>query len=128
MFDFGKRLKQIREENNLTQKQFAGIVGIIERGVQRYKMGYSVVTLILISVATPAFSFIVILLSLLKIFNVWTDFFITLACFNNFTFNGVRRKFSSSGGVFNFREIFLLISTVKSLTRQMYQQKLELQW
>ena len=70
MFDFGKRLKQIREENNLTQKQFAGIVGIIERGVQRYKMGYSVVTLILISVATPAFSFIVILLSLLKIFNV----------------------------------------------------------
>ena len=39
MFDFGKRLKQIREENNLTQKQFAGIVGITERGVQRYEAG-----------------------------------------------------------------------------------------
>lgn len=39
MFNFGERLKKIRQENNLTQKQFAKRVGITERGVQRYEAG-----------------------------------------------------------------------------------------
>ena len=39
MFEFGERLKKIRQENNLTQKQFAARVGITERGVQRYEAG-----------------------------------------------------------------------------------------
>lgn len=39
MFNFGQRLKKIRQENNLTQKQFAKRVGITERGVQRYEAG-----------------------------------------------------------------------------------------
>ena len=39
MFDFGKRLKQIREENNLTQKQVAEGSGIPLRTYQRYENG-----------------------------------------------------------------------------------------
>ena len=39
MYNFGERLRQIRKENNLTQKQFATRVGITERGVQRYEAG-----------------------------------------------------------------------------------------
>ena len=39
MFNFGERLKKIRQENSLTQKQFAERVGVTERGVQRYEAG-----------------------------------------------------------------------------------------
>ncbi len=39
MFDFGQRLRQIREENRLTQKQFAERIGSTERGIQRYESG-----------------------------------------------------------------------------------------
>ena len=39
MFDFGKRLKEIRTAQNLTQKQLASLIGITERGVQRYESG-----------------------------------------------------------------------------------------
>lgn len=39
MFNFGKRLRQIREQQGLTQKQFAEKIGSTERGVQRYESG-----------------------------------------------------------------------------------------
>ena len=39
MFDFGQRLKQIRKERNLTQKQLAELIGSTERGVQHYESG-----------------------------------------------------------------------------------------
>ena len=39
MFDFGQRLKQIRQEKGLTQKQFAKLIGSSERGLQHYESG-----------------------------------------------------------------------------------------
>ena len=39
MFDFGQRLRQIRIENNMTQKQFAERIGSTERGIQHYEAG-----------------------------------------------------------------------------------------
>lgn len=39
MFDFGKRLKQIRKEHNLTQKQLADLIGGTERSIQNYEAG-----------------------------------------------------------------------------------------
>ena len=39
MFDFGKRLKKIREEHNLTQKQLADLIGGTERSIQNYEAG-----------------------------------------------------------------------------------------
>ena len=39
MFDFGQRLRQIRLENGLTQKQFAERIGSTERGIQHYEAG-----------------------------------------------------------------------------------------
>ena len=39
MFNFGRRLRQIREEQGLTQKQFAERIGSTERGVRRYEAG-----------------------------------------------------------------------------------------
>lgn len=39
MFDFGRRLRQIREERGLTQKQLAEKIGLTERGIQRYEAG-----------------------------------------------------------------------------------------
>lgn len=39
MFNIGKRLKEIRENNNLTQKQFAQLIKSTERGIQRYESG-----------------------------------------------------------------------------------------
>ena len=39
MFDFGKRLRRIREEKGFTQKQFAEKIGSDERGVRRYEAG-----------------------------------------------------------------------------------------
>lgn len=39
MFNFGKRLKKIREEKGLTQKQFAEKIGSTERGIQHYEVG-----------------------------------------------------------------------------------------
>lgn len=41
MFDFGQRLKQIREEQGLTQKQFAEKIGSTERGIRKYEAGDS---------------------------------------------------------------------------------------
>ena len=39
MLDFGKRLKQIRKEHNLTQKQLADLIGATERSIQNYEAG-----------------------------------------------------------------------------------------
>lgn len=39
MFNFGQRLKKIREEKGLTQKQFAEKIGSTERGIQHYEAG-----------------------------------------------------------------------------------------
>lgn len=39
MFNFGERLRRIREERGLTQKQFAEKIGSTERGVRRYEAG-----------------------------------------------------------------------------------------
>lgn len=39
MFNFGERLRQIRRERGLTQKQFAEKIGSTERGIQRYESG-----------------------------------------------------------------------------------------
>lgn len=37
MTEFNERLKQIRLEYNLTQKQLAELIGVTERGIQRYE-------------------------------------------------------------------------------------------
>lgn len=39
MFNFGDRLRQIREERHLTQKQFAELIGSTERGIRHYELG-----------------------------------------------------------------------------------------
>lgn len=39
MYNFGERLRQIRREHGLTQKQFAEKIGSTERGIQRYESG-----------------------------------------------------------------------------------------
>ena len=39
MFNFGERLRQIREQQGLTQKQFAEKIGSTERGIRRYESG-----------------------------------------------------------------------------------------
>lgn len=39
MFNFGKRLRAVRKENGLTQKQLAEKIGTDERGVRRYEAG-----------------------------------------------------------------------------------------
>ena len=39
MFNFGERLRQIREQQGFTQKQFAEKIGSTERGIQRYESG-----------------------------------------------------------------------------------------
>ena len=39
MFNFGDRLRQVRKDNNLTQKQFAEKIGSTERGIRRYEAG-----------------------------------------------------------------------------------------
>ena len=39
MFDFGKRLKEVRRENGLTQKQLAEKIGSTERGIRGYELG-----------------------------------------------------------------------------------------
>lgn len=39
MFNFGERLRQIREQRGLTQRQFAEKIGSTERGIQRYESG-----------------------------------------------------------------------------------------
>jgi len=39
MFNFGERLKKIRQERNLTQKQFAELIGTTERGIRHYESG-----------------------------------------------------------------------------------------
>lgn len=39
MIEFSERLKQIRKTQNLTQKQLAQLIGVTERGIQRYESG-----------------------------------------------------------------------------------------
>lgn len=39
MFDFGQRLRQIRLEKGLTQKQLGELIGSNERGIRRYEAG-----------------------------------------------------------------------------------------
>lgn len=39
MFDFGQRLRAVRKQNGLTQKQFAERIGSDERGIRRYEAG-----------------------------------------------------------------------------------------
>ena len=39
MFSFGGRLRQIRKEHNLTQKQLADLIGGTERSIQNYEAG-----------------------------------------------------------------------------------------
>ena len=39
MFNFGNRLREIREEKGFTQRQFAEKIGSTERGIQRYESG-----------------------------------------------------------------------------------------
>lgn len=39
MFNFGERLRQIREGQGLTQKEFAEKIGSTERGIRRYESG-----------------------------------------------------------------------------------------
>ena len=39
MFNFGQRLRRIRHEQGLTQKQFAQKIGVNERGFQGYELG-----------------------------------------------------------------------------------------
>ena len=41
MAAFGERLKELRTNKNITQKQFAKIIGIEERSYQRYENGNS---------------------------------------------------------------------------------------
>ena len=51
MFDIGKRIKEIRLQQNLTQKEFATLIGVTERGIQRYEAGERKPTLdVLISI------------------------------------------------------------------------------
>lgn len=38
MFNFGQRLHEIRNHTNLTQKKFAELIGISERGLQNYEL------------------------------------------------------------------------------------------
>ncbi len=38
MFNFGEHLKNLRKSKELTQKQVASILGISERGFQRYEL------------------------------------------------------------------------------------------
>lgn len=39
MFNFGQRLKDVRREHGLTQKQLAEKIGATERGVRGYELG-----------------------------------------------------------------------------------------
>lgn len=39
MFDFGERLRSVRKENHLTQKQLAEQIGVTERNLRHYELG-----------------------------------------------------------------------------------------
>lgn len=39
MFNFGERLRQIRKDKHMTQKQFAELIGSTERGIRHYESG-----------------------------------------------------------------------------------------
>ena len=39
MFDFGERLRTVRKENHLTQKQLAEQIGVTERNLRHYELG-----------------------------------------------------------------------------------------
>lgn len=59
--NFGERLKQLRIEKNLTQKQLAAKTGTSERGLQNYEMG----------IRNPAYD---VLIALADYFDVSLDF------------------------------------------------------
>lgn len=39
MFNFGQRLRDVRKENHLTQKQLAEKIGVTERNLRHYELG-----------------------------------------------------------------------------------------
>lgn len=39
MFNFGERLRSVRKENHLTQKQLAEQIGVTERNLRHYELG-----------------------------------------------------------------------------------------
>lgn len=39
MFNFGQRLKTVRKEHHLTQKQLAEQIGVTERNLRHYELG-----------------------------------------------------------------------------------------
>ena len=39
MFDFGQRLRSVRKEHRLTQKQLAEQIGVTERNLRHYELG-----------------------------------------------------------------------------------------
>ena len=39
MFDFGQRLRSVRKENHLTQRQLAEKIGVTERNLRHYELG-----------------------------------------------------------------------------------------
>ena len=58
MSTFGERLKALRQNLGLTQKQFAELIGSTERGVRRYEIGdgvpaYDIILSILNNVDVP---------------------------------------------------------------------------
>lgn len=59
--DFGMRLQEVRQANNITQKQMAVILGVTERTYQRYEAGSSY----------PSFKLLVLIANHL---NVTTDY------------------------------------------------------
>lgn len=61
--NFGERLKQLRSEKNLTQKQLASETGTSERGLQNYEMG----------IRKPAYD---VLIALADYFNVSLDYLV----------------------------------------------------
>ena len=39
MFEFGERLRSVRKEHHLTQKQLAEQIGVTERNLRHYELG-----------------------------------------------------------------------------------------
>lgn len=66
MVEFNIRLKEIRLAKNLTQKQLAELVGVTERGIQRYESNER----------KPTFD---VIISLLNKLNVSADYLLGLS-------------------------------------------------
>lgn len=61
MVDFGKRLKRLRKDHNLTQKQLANLIGVQNKVVSFYEVG-------------DRFPSLEVLVKLAATFHVTTDF------------------------------------------------------